>query len=46
MDLLQRTISKQVHLPRILSFPLSLVADGLEGGWGLKHLRTIIKSRL
>jgi hypothetical protein len=42
--MLQRTISKQVHFPRILSFPLPLVGGGLEGR--LKHLRTIIERRV
>ena len=40
-DLLQRTISKQVHFPQILSFPLPLVGGGLEGR--LKHLKPIFK---
>ena len=43
MDLLQRTISKQVYFHHILSFPLLLVGDGLEGR--LKHFWTIFKSR-
>ena len=38
--LLQRTISKQVHFPCTLSFPLPLVGGRLEGR--LKHLKTII----
>jgi hypothetical protein len=42
-DLLQKTISKQVHFPSILSFPLPLRGGGLEGK--LKHLRTITKIR-
>jgi hypothetical protein len=45
MDLLQRIISKQVHIllcPVNLSFPLSPVGGGLEGR--LKHLRTLIKA--
>lgn len=46
LDLLQRTISKQVHIllcPIHLSFPLPLVSGGLEGR--LKCLQTLIKSR-
>ena len=39
-----KNLSKQVHFPCILSFPLPLVGGGLQGR--LKHLRTIIKSRL
>ena len=38
LDLLQRTISKQVHFPCSLSFLLPLVGVGLEGR--LKHLRS------
>jgi hypothetical protein len=41
--LLQRAISKQVHFPHILSFPLPLVGGGLQGR--LKCLRTIIKNK-
>ena len=42
-NLLQRTISKQVHFTHIFSFLLPLVGGGLEGR--LTYLRTIIKSR-
>ena len=42
-DLFQRTISKQVYVPCILSFPLPLVVGGLEGR--LKGWRIIIKSK-
>jgi hypothetical protein len=38
-ELLQRTISKQVHFPCVLSFPLPLVGGGLKGR--LKSLRTL-----
>jgi hypothetical protein len=34
-------ISKQVHFPHVLSFPLPLADGGLEGR--LKHLRTSLK---
>lgn len=40
-DLLQGTISKQLHFPCILSFPL--VGSGLEGS--LRHLNIIIINR-
>jgi hypothetical protein len=46
LDLLQRTLSKQVHIllcSSNLSFPLPLVGSGLEGR--LKHLRTLNKCR-
>jgi hypothetical protein len=39
--LLQRTLSKQVHFPCILSFPLPLVGGGRKER--LRNLRTIIK---
>ena len=42
-DLLQRTISIQVHSPHILSFSLPMMGGGLEGR--LKCLRTVSKSR-
>jgi hypothetical protein len=44
MGVAPRTISKQVHFPGILSFPLPLVGGGLEGR--IKHLKTIIKNTL
>ena len=43
-DLLQRTLSEQVHFPHSFTSSLSLVGVGPEGR--LKHLRTIIKSKL
>jgi hypothetical protein len=44
LDLLQRTVSKQVHIllcPINHSLPLPLVGSGLEGR--LKHARTLTK---
>jgi hypothetical protein len=43
MEFAPKNLSKQVHFPWILSFPLPLVGGGLEGR--LKHLRIIIKNR-
>jgi hypothetical protein len=44
MGVAGKNLSKQVHFPHILSFPLPVVGGGLQGR--LKHLRTIIKNRI
>jgi hypothetical protein len=44
MGVAPKNLSKQVHFPCVLSFPLPLVVDGLKGR--LKHLINIIESRL
>jgi hypothetical protein len=43
-ELLQKNLSRQLHFPCILSFPLPLVGGGLQ--WRLKYLRTIIKNKV
>jgi hypothetical protein len=44
MGVVPKNLSKQVHFPCILPFPLPLVGGGLKGR--LKNLRTIIKNRI
>jgi hypothetical protein len=44
MGVAPKKLSKQVHFPHILSFPLPLVDGGLKGR--LKSLRTIIKNKV
>jgi hypothetical protein len=43
MGVAAKNLSKQVHFPHILSFPLPLLGSGLNGR--LKCLRTIIKNK-
>jgi hypothetical protein len=44
MGVAPKNLSKQIHFPSVLSFPLPLVGGRLDGR--LKHLRTILKDRL
>jgi hypothetical protein len=44
MGVVPKNLSKQVHFPCILSFPLPLVSGRLQGR--LKHLRTTIKNKI